>query len=191
MLPATRSLEMAPLRRLVRRVHRVQAHGLERVPRHGRVILAANHVGLGLRSGLLLSALLERDVTFLASTVMNRLPLFRTLTRFSPVIFVSRADMLSTRLLDEASAVLGRGALLGVMVDGREMDQRKGLAKRGAAWLAVRLGATLLPVSVRFGFLAATRVKVGELLPAPSSTSRVALDASTIALHDFHRMSAG
>jgi 1-acyl-sn-glycerol-3-phosphate acyltransferase len=175
------------LHRLVRRVHRVEAHGLERVPSRGRVIIAMNHVGLGVRSGLLLSSLLERNITFLASTVMRRLPLSRQLASTFPVLFVSPADMLSTRLLDEADAVLGRGDLLGLMVDGREMDQRKGVTKRGAAWLAVRLGASLLPVSMRFGLTGLARVRVGEPLPPPSSASRQDLDASTAALHDFHR----
>jgi 1-acyl-sn-glycerol-3-phosphate acyltransferase len=175
------------LHRLIRQVHRVRAHGLERIPPSGRVILAVNHVGLGLRSGLLLSALLERDITFLASTVMRRIPFFLPLTRAFPVIFVSPADMLSTRLLDEAAGVLGRGALLGLMVDGREMDQRKGLTKRGAAWLALRLEASLLPVSVGFGLTGTARVRVGEPMPPPPSASRRDLDASTAVLHDFHQ----
>ncbi|MFY0572009.1 lysophospholipid acyltransferase family protein [Archangium lansingense] len=175
------------LHRLVRRMHRIEAQGLERIPQQGRVILAVNHTGLGVRSGLLLSTLLERDITFLASTVMRRLPFSRQLARTFSVIFVSPADMLSTRLLDEAEAVLGRGALLGLMVDGREMNQRKGMTKRGAAWLAIRLGASLLPVSVRFGLTGNARVQVGELLPPPPSVSRQDLDASTAALHDFHR----
>jgi 1-acyl-sn-glycerol-3-phosphate acyltransferase len=188
--PAPPSPAPRLLRRLVRQAHRVDARGLERIPPQGRAILAVNHVGIGLRSALLLSSLVEREITFLASTVMRRIPLFSTLARAFPVILVSPADMLSTRLLDEAAAAMDRGSLLGVMVDGREMDQRKGLTKRGAAWLAVRLEATLLPLSVHFGLWGRAWAWVGAPLPPPASVSRAELDASTATLRDFHRVRA-
>jgi len=168
------------LGQLLRLVHRVEAEGLDRVPAQGRFIVATPYVGV--RGGLLLTALLSRNLVFLASAAFFRFPAARSL-----VVFVSPADMLATRLLDRAGEVLDAGALLGVMVDGEQMDLHPGRPKRGAAYLAARLGADILPVWAQLrGPLA--RFYVGEPVPKPASVSRRLLDAAmdqvTLALGD-------
>jgi hypothetical protein len=132
--------------------------------------LATNYVGV--RGGLLLTALLSRNLVFLASSGFFRFPIARSLA-----VFVSPADMLATRLLDRVGEILDASVVLGVMVDGEQMDLRPGRPKRGAAYLAARLDADILPVRAELrGPLA--RFHVGEPVPKPAAVSRRALDAA-------------
>jgi 1-acyl-sn-glycerol-3-phosphate acyltransferase len=160
---------------ILRLVHHVQTEGFDRIPVQGRFIMATNHVGV--RGGLLLTSLLSRELVFLTSARFLRFPLIRSLARRTAPVFVSPVDMLATCLLDRAGEVLDAGALLGVMVDGRQMDLRRGSPKRGAAYLAARLSADILPIRVQLrGPLA--RFHVGECVPMPTAVSRPVLDAA-------------
>jgi 1-acyl-sn-glycerol-3-phosphate acyltransferase len=151
---------------LLRLVHRIEIQGLDHVPTTGRLILAVTHCGV--RGGLILETYLARDVVFVVSARFLRFPVIRNIAQQMGGVFVSSTDMLDTRLLDEASEVLAGDHLLGVMVQGRQMDEVAGQAKRGAAYLAYRLGADILPVQVSTRGLR-LHIRFGELLPHPVS----------------------
>lgn len=159
--------------RLLRSIHRVDVFGLERVPPDGRVIMALNHCGV--RGAFVFQSLIPRDIVFLASHRFLRLPLVGRIASLMSALYVSQADVLRTRILDEAADLMRGGSLLGVMVSGRQMAGTQGIAKRGVAWLAYRLGADILPVSViKHGLN--IRIDVGARLPPPQSVNAHALE---------------
>ena len=157
-------------------LHAVDATGLERIPAQGRYLVATNHAGV--RGALLLGALLEREIVFVVSARFLSVPGAAAIARGVGGIFVSPGDMLGLRMLRECSAALDRGALLGVMTEGRLMNGRYGPPKRGASYLAARLQLGLWPVSIRLRGPTA-RIRVGALLPAPAAVDRRSLDAAT------------
>jgi 1-acyl-sn-glycerol-3-phosphate acyltransferase len=177
--------------RLLRVAHRVDAQGMERVPATGGLILAVTHCGV--RGGLILETCMQRDLTFLASGRFLRFALIRSIARRMGAVFVSPADLLDTRVLDEAAEVLAGGRLLGVMVQGRQMDQVAGPVKRGTAYLACRLAADILPIHVSRSGLR-MRIRVGELLPPPACATAQAMNqtmAAVCAQLDIHGWAAG
>lgn len=153
--------------------HWIDIQGLERIPQSGRLILAVNHCGV--RGGLVLEACLHRDVIYIASARFLHFPIIRQLARRIGAIFVSPMDMFTTRILDEATNVLDTGRMLGVMVEGRQMDLHQGELKRGAAYLAHRLSADILPVSVDMHGLQ-LKIRIGDVLPKPVSVHASSLE---------------
>ena len=121
-----------------------------------------------------MESLLKRDVVFIASGRFLRFPLIRGLAEELGAIFVSPGDMLSTRILDESFDAVSGGSLLGVMVEGRQMGITYGTVKRGAAYLAYKLSAKILPINVskKGPWI---KVVVGELMPAPLSLTSSAI----------------
>jgi 1-acyl-sn-glycerol-3-phosphate acyltransferase len=165
------------LRRLVgralRRLHWVEAQGLERIPESGNVILAVTHCGV--RGGLILESCMQRRVVFVASGRFLRFPVIQQVARMMGAIFISPADILDNRFLDETAEALEHGNLVGVMVQGQQTTGTPGEVKRGAAYLACRLQADVLPISVLKRGLV-IRIRVGDLLPRPAEVKGNVMD---------------
>ena len=161
--------------RLLYALHWVDAQGLERIPAHGRVIIALNHSGV--RGAMVLSHLMQRDMVMLGSVRFLRFWFVREFAQRLAVLFVSVADMLSPRLYDEMDNVMHGGSMIGIMVPGRQMTQVQGVPKRGAVYLAYRLQADILPISViKIGLY--VRIRVGHVLPRPRGISHQLLHQS-------------
>ncbi|GAA4149829.1 lysophospholipid acyltransferase family protein [Leifsonia shinshuensis] len=134
-------------------VFRPWTRGRTRVPPHGPVILAANH--LSLVDWLLIPLVTPRRVTFLAKSEFFELPGFggafvRWLMRTSGQIPVHRAGGLAAdRALDRAVDILGHGSVVGIFPEGtRSPDGRLYRGRTGVARLALETGATVIPVAV-------------------------------------------
>ena len=154
--------------RMLRALHFIDAQGVDRVPSKGRVVVALNHCGV--RGALVFESTIARDIVFIASHRFFRVPLINKIARRISALYVSPADMICTRLLDEAADLVRGGSLLGVMVTGRQMNQVQAVPKRGAVYLAYRLQASILPVQVlKHGLV--VRIRVGDLMPPPRSVN--------------------
>ena len=127
-----------------------RVEGLEHVPRQGPVLVVANHAsnldplfvgyGVGHRT--------NRIIHFMAKEEMRHWPVIGFLARNAGVFFVRRGegDRSAQRL---AFDLLADGRMVGVFPEGtRSRDGQMRDARAGAALLAIRTGAPVLPVGV-------------------------------------------
>lgn len=124
--------------------------GLEHLPREGPFIVVANHCSqadpplLGWATGYQIG----RVVHFMAKEEMQRWPVIGWLADRSGVFFVRRGegDRASQRI---ALALLARGEPIGIFPEGtRSRHGRMREARPGAALLAIRSGAPIVPVGI-------------------------------------------
>lgn len=124
--------------------YRVRVHGSGSVPRSGPVILASNHVGV--IDGPLLAVCAPRPVHALTKAEIFSGGLGRFLTaagqisvdRFHPDPGAVRA----------CTAVLERGGVIGIFPEGVRGDGELHRFHHGAAYLALRTGAPVVPVTL-------------------------------------------
>ena len=161
------------LRRLARHIDVV---GLEHVPPHGAAILAGNHISWV--DPVLLACWLTpatgRPISWMGKAEALRWPIVGAFLRANGVFGVRRgaADLEAFRL---AERVLGEGRLLGIYPEGtRSRDGRLAPFREGAALLALRSGAPVLPVAVS----GTDRLwRRGSLLPRRVDQIRLAIGA--------------
>lgn len=148
---------------LLRLLFRVDAHGIERVPGAGPVLLVANHSSL--LDPPLCGAVLPRQISFLAKAELFRIPLFGWLLRRLNARPVRREGS-DAGALRESLRVLGEDRALLVFPEGtRGPDDRLRPFKSGAGMLAVLSGATVVPVRVSGSWRAWPK---GRRLPRPT-----------------------
>jgi 1-acyl-sn-glycerol-3-phosphate acyltransferase len=138
-------------RAALRGLSRIRVAGaLDRIPRQGALIIAANHLSNadGVLVGGWLTPALGRRIHWLGKREMVEWPLLGRLARAGSVHPVDRgtADIEAFRL---AQRILDEGHVLVVFPEGtRSPTGALQEAKDGLAMLALRTGATILPVGV-------------------------------------------
>jgi len=146
-----------------------EVHGAHHVPRHGPVILAANH--LSFVDSFLIPLMTPRRVSFLAKQEYfesggPRRWLTRTLMVGIDAIPVRRGDYgAAHEALEAALRVLKDGGAFGIHPEGsRSRDGRLYRGRTGVGWLALASGAPVVPVAI----LGTERVQpVGARFPRP------------------------
>ena len=135
---------------LLRVVGGARVEGLEHVPRHGPFILVANHRSLADPPiiGWAVGHRVGRVVHFMAKEEMRSWPIIGWLAERSGVFWVRRGE--GDRSAQRAALrLLGEGRPIAIFPEGtRSRDATLGKAKPGAALLAIRSGAPLLPVGI-------------------------------------------
>lgn len=135
------------LRLLFRWLCRVEAIGLENVPRQGGAILAVNH--LSRLDPPLVYALVERDdVTALVAEKYRKYPGFNWVINLVKGIYINRGEA-DLKALRQARDYLQAGGILGVAPEGTR--SRSGAlieAKTGVAYLADKAGVPVIPVAI-------------------------------------------
>jgi len=123
-----------------------QVSGQENVPKRGPVVLIANHTSyldppaLGVAS--------PRRVYFMAKEELFRIPLFGWLLKGLGAFPVKRGTP-DRRAFKRALAVLAAGNVLGIFPEGtRSKTGELGPAEEGAAVLALRSGAPVVPAGI-------------------------------------------
>lgn len=181
---------VVPVYRLLLRGRTV---GLANVPRHGGLVVVANH-GSHLDPPIL-SCTLRRPVAFMAKEELFRVPLLGPLIRACGAYPVARGAG-DRRALRTACERIAEGWATGVFLDGtRQADGRVTHPQLGAALLAAREGVPLLPVAILNSHralgpgggllrLVPVHVRIGTPIPPPASTSRADLEAVTAAAQD-------
>jgi 1-acyl-sn-glycerol-3-phosphate acyltransferase len=123
---------------------RLEARGVENIPTTGAVVLASNHLSnfdpptVGIK--------IRRKVHFMAKEELFRIPVFGPLIRAFGAFPVKRGGV-SKDAIKSAIAVLKEGKVLGIFPEGSR-NSEAGSAKKGAAMIAVRGGAAIVPVAI-------------------------------------------
>lgn len=135
------------IRRLAREI---VVEGLERVPREGAVILVGNHISWldPIFLACWLTPQTGRAINWMGKAEAMRWPLVGAFLRVNGVFGVRRgaADLEAFR---QAEAVLRDGNVLGIYPEGtRSRDSKIGTFREGAALLALRSAALVVPVAV-------------------------------------------
>lgn len=163
--------------------------GGENVPLSGPLVVVANH-GSDLDPPLLGHAL-GRPVAFMAKEELFRIPVLRQLIRACGAYPVRRGAS-DREALRTASERLRFGWATGVFLDGtRQTDGRVHDPKPGAALLAARAGAPLLPVAIvnshralglgqRWPRWVPVHIRIGSLIQSPATRSRRELERVTL-----------
>lgn len=141
---------------------RLRRRGLRNLPGRGAVILVANHSSF--LDPPALGSACPRKVHFLIMRAMYEDPRFRWFYAGMEAIPVS-AERQDAMALRRALRALQDGGVVGIFPEGgRQADGRLGEARSGAALLAARSGATVVPVGIRGAFEA---FPPGGLFPWP------------------------
>jgi 1-acyl-sn-glycerol-3-phosphate acyltransferase len=135
---------------LARILFSARYEGVEKVPRSGPFILAGNHCS-NLDPAIIAWATghqIDRVIHFMAKAEMQRWPFVGWLASKTGAIFVRRGegDRAAQRAALEA---LSEGRPIGLFPEGtRSRDGRLKAGRDGAAYLAMRTGAPVLPVGI-------------------------------------------
>ena len=178
-------------------------YGLEKMPKKGKVVIVSNHASDF--DPPLLGAGMGRPVAFMAKEELFKVPILKDAIRLYGAYPVQRgaADRGAIRA---ALKFLDEGWATGLFLQGtRTEDGKVTDPKLGAALIAAKAKAPILPVSL-WGTHAIVEkgkywpkpvpvtIRVGDLLPAPTSTDKAELESITKqctdivnALHDLGR----
>lgn len=144
---------------IVKSAFRLEVSGLDKVPAQGPVILCSNHISWW--DPVILGCLLKRPVRFMAKRELFSYPIFGTLLKWLGAFPVDRgkADVGAIR---EGLKVLDTGEILGIFPEGtRQRDRtRLGVPHPGAALLALKADAPIVPVAIRTSQSEKKRVRV-------------------------------
>jgi 1-acyl-sn-glycerol-3-phosphate acyltransferase len=169
-------------------LYRVVMRHADRTPATGPLVVVANHSSFF--DGPVLFGNLPRRVSFLVKAEAVRGPLgwlLRTVGQYA----IDRAAPQRTVLM-QALAQLKDGGAIGIFPEGSRGAGDVTDVFNGAGWLAVRAGATVLPVAIR-GTAKAGRaprwrprvqVLVGPPFPVPSGIGRAAIADTTARIQD-------
>ncbi len=134
------------VRLLMTVVTRLEVHGAENVPPDGPLLVVANH--LHFVDPPLLGGAIPRKIIFMAkSEVFRSFPLGLLVTAYEA--FAVRRGEGDTRAIRRAMKVLASGKALGIFPEGhRSKTGRLQMGRPGAAMVALRTGAMILPVGI-------------------------------------------
>lgn len=188
---------------LMRGYLQTYVYGRENVPQRGRVVIVSNHASDF--DPPLLATAISRPVAFMAKEELFRVPLLGPAIRWYGAYPVRRGTS-DRQALSAAIHSLETGWAAGLFLDGtRRRDGRVHDPKLGAALIAAKTGALLLPASLwgterimNKGEVLPRRVpvtiRIGQPIPPPRSTRREELvlvtqecAAMINAMHDLGR----
>lgn len=134
------------VRVLIRVLCRCHVNGKEHVPAEGPLLIVANHMSWV--DPLLIGSLLSRRAWFFTKIEIFRWPVTGWLCYLTGQIPVQRGESDRTAL-EKALAILRAGKVVVIFPEGTvERQERMLKAHTGAAMLALRTGATILPVAL-------------------------------------------
>ncbi|GFN30622.1 lysophospholipid acyltransferase family protein [Paenibacillus xylaniclasticus] len=132
------------LRLVYRFLFRLEAEGVHHVPASGPVILCSNHLSnfdpptIGIQ--------LERKIQFMAKKELFDIPLFGRLITALGAFPVKRGGV-SKEAIRSSIELLSAGGMMGIFPEGTRHSNGEA-AKKGAAMIALRSGAVIIPVYI-------------------------------------------
>jgi 1-acyl-sn-glycerol-3-phosphate acyltransferase len=156
---------------------RFEVAGRDEVPADGPAVIVAPHRSL--LDPACVGAAVTRPIRFLIVGRMYHKPWARWFFRSMRSIPLQKGGAASLSAMREALRALQRGELVGIFPEGRLLsDWQEGGIHPGAAMLAIRRGAPVLPVGIhgsdeawprrrRYPGPAPVRVRIGTLIEPP------------------------
>jgi 1-acyl-sn-glycerol-3-phosphate acyltransferase len=182
---------------------RGRIYGLEKIPQTGPGIIVSNHASYF--DPPILGAAMGRPVAFMAKEELFEIPVLKEGIRLYGAYPVKRASA-DRSAIKAATEMLKQGWLAGLFLEGtRTPDGRIHEPKLGAALIAAKNQVPLIPVCLwgtekilvkgkKFPQPVPLTVRIGDLIPPPSSTKKEELLAVTEkcttvinSLHDLGR----
>lgn len=129
-----------------RTIFRLRTVGSEHIPNEGAVILCSNHRSLW--DPPLIGCALKRQVHYMAKEELLRIPVLRSLLRSFGVIPVARGQF-GLDMMKKVLRFLKDGSMIAIFPEGtRNRTGTVTQGKKGAASIALRSGATVIPVAI-------------------------------------------
>lgn len=127
-------------------IYRIKVEGLENVPPEGGVIICGNHFNA--RDPLIVGITMKRPVSFMAKQELFKNPILAWVIRGMGVFPVKRGQP-DRAALKRSIDVLQEGTCFGIFPEGtRSKTGRLRKAEPGAAYLALKSGAPVVPVGI-------------------------------------------
>ncbi|MFC5699863.1 lysophospholipid acyltransferase family protein [Cohnella faecalis] len=123
---------------------RLEARGVENIPKNGPVILCCNHKSL--QDPFTLGAWVPRKVHYMAKEELFRVPVVGTVIRAWGAFPVKRGGV-SKEAIRTAIDLLKEGHVMGIFPEGTR-NKTLGAGKKGAVTMAIRSGAAVVPVAL-------------------------------------------
>ncbi|WP_058303813.1 lysophospholipid acyltransferase family protein [Gorillibacterium timonense] len=127
-----------------RTLYRLKAKGLENIPKTGPVILCANHISN--HDPLVVAILMKRQVNFMAKAELFRVPLLGPIIKRLGAFPVKRGGV-SKESIKHSIDLLKSGKIITIFPEGTRSNAG-GAGKKGAAMLALRSQAAVVPVAI-------------------------------------------
>lgn len=132
------------VRSIYRLLYRLEARGVSNIPAQGPVILCSNHKSM--QDPFTLGAWVPRKVHYMAKAELFRIPVIAQIIRAWGAFPVKRGGV-SKEAIRTAIDLLRQGHVMGIFPEGRR-NENLGAGKRGAVTIALRSGATVIPVAL-------------------------------------------
>ncbi|GAB2692537.1 lysophospholipid acyltransferase family protein [Paenibacillus thermoaerophilus] len=153
------------LRIAFRVLYRFETRGLENIPAQGGVVLCSNHISL--IDPPLLGTPLNRRIHFMAKEELFKIPLFGRLITALGAYPVKRGGV-SKDSIKRSLDLLRQGELIGIFPEGTRKAPTDAAGKRGAATLALKTNAALVPAAIIGNYRPFRKMKlvIGRPIPA-------------------------
>lgn len=132
----------------VRLIFRLKITGKEHIPPNGGFVLCANHTSIA--DVFILAVVFRRTIHFMGKAELFHSPVSRFLFQKLGSFAVQRGKG-DVEAIEQACRYLEKGEVFGIFPEGtRGNGQTLGRGKAGAALIAQKTGAPVLPVSLRY-----------------------------------------
>ena len=128
-------------------VYRYKVYGKENIPKEGALLFCGNHTTYF--DGPLIIISSPRKMRFMAKQELSKNLLFKYLCYAYNAIYVKR-DSRDIAPLKEALKELKNGGCIGIFPEGTRngLDKNDGKIKNGAAYMALKTGAKIIPIGI-------------------------------------------
>lgn len=143
----SRGIVIIVLNIVLRTVYRMKVIGVKNIPKEGAYIFCGNHKSYMDPPAIAVTN--GRKMRFLAKEELKKNPLFAFLGWAFECIWVKR-DSKDIAPLKQSITVLKTGECLGIFPEGTRngMEKNNGELKNGAAYLALKMKAPIIPVGI-------------------------------------------
>jgi 1-acyl-sn-glycerol-3-phosphate acyltransferase len=152
----------------------IKIEGQDNMPQEGPVIVASNHISF--LDPVVVGCVFDRQINFIAKEELFHIPILKTIIKRLHAFPVKRGSG-DRGALRAALQVLSQGKCFGIFPEGHR-NRTKDLItpfKGGAAMIAIKSGAPVLPVAVQGtkGFFSPVRVKIGKPISVPKQIEKI------------------
>ena len=179
---------------------RGRVYGVENIPQTGAFVVVCNHASYF--DPPLLSLCMRRPVAYMAKEELFNIPILKQLIRIYGAFPVKRTSAVRSGIRSALEAI-AKGWAMGIFLQGtRTHDGYITDPKLGAVTIAAKARVPILPVCLwgtenilqgsNFPSLVPITVRIGKLIPAPTTSSKAELhqltDRCTEIINQMHRL---